>query len=313
MNRIGRIQMLCPPTGRVDAVIDTDTYNELDDPFALAYLLRSGERIRTLGIYAAPFQNERADCPAQGVEKSEAEIHRVLALGGFVPAPPVLRGAPRFLPDETHPVDCPAVRHLIATAMAHSPQRPLYVIGIAAATDIASAILLEPRILNRIVVVWLGGNGHHCADNREFNLMEDVAAARVLFNSGVPLVQLPCGDVVEHFTVSRPELEFWLAGKNPLCSYLAESVIRDVSTWPDKQSLPWTKTIWDVTAVGWLLNENGRFMRDRLTPAPIPEYDLRYRFDARRHRIRYVYFIERDALMGDLFCKLSGLARAGQP
>ena len=45
-------------------------------------------------------------------------------------------------------------------------------------------------------------------------------------------------------------------------------------------------------------------MEDKLIHSPIPEYDDRYAFDDRRHFIKYVYYINRDALMADLFAKL---------
>lgn len=53
-------------------------------------------------------------------------------------------------------------------------------------------------------------------------MYQDVAAARVVMQSGVPFVQLPCRGVVSAFTVSKPELEFGLKGKNALADYLAE-------------------------------------------------------------------------------------------
>jgi hypothetical protein len=103
--------------------------------------------------------------------------------------------------------------------------------------------------------------------------------------------------VVSAFTVSGPELEYWLKGKNKLCDYLVqytnESAIKD-------GGLPnWTRVIWDVTTVGWLLNEN--YMQDYLVPSPIPQYDHHYGFDPNRHFIRYVYHIERDRLFKALF------------
>ena len=44
--------------GKVDVVIDTDTYNEIDDQFAVSYLLRSKDRLNTVALYAAPFFND---------------------------------------------------------------------------------------------------------------------------------------------------------------------------------------------------------------------------------------------------------------
>ena len=39
------LRRLQVPDRPVDAVLDTDTYNEIDDQFALAYMIRSEERI----------------------------------------------------------------------------------------------------------------------------------------------------------------------------------------------------------------------------------------------------------------------------
>ena len=43
------------PKGQVDVVIDTDARNEVDDQFAIAYLLKSSEKLNTVALYAAPF------------------------------------------------------------------------------------------------------------------------------------------------------------------------------------------------------------------------------------------------------------------
>jgi len=67
-----------PPAGRVRMVLDTDTYNEIDDQFALVYALRSPERLTVEAVYAAPFTNGRSSGPADGMEKSYAEILRLL-------------------------------------------------------------------------------------------------------------------------------------------------------------------------------------------------------------------------------------------
>ena len=288
-----------PGTQPVDVVIDTDTFNEVDDQFALAYLLRNARRLRLQAIYAAPFFNEKAASPREGMDKSYQEILKVLELAGEPEYRRlVYKGADRFLPGASEPVVSDASQDLVRRAMAHSPERPLYVIGIAAATNLASALLQRPEIRDRMVVVWLGGSAYHRMEQEEFNLIEDLLAAQVLFGSGVPLVQLPCWGVVEHFTISRSELERHLLPANPLCRYLASNVIQEVQSY--SRDLCWTKTIWDVTAVAWLLNEGGRFMEDRLVPAPIP---LRagYEFPETSHPMRYVSHIQRDALVSSLF------------
>jgi inosine-uridine nucleoside N-ribohydrolase len=298
----GLLRRLRKPAGPVDVVLDTDTYNEIDDQFALALLVKSPGKLRLQAIHAAPFFNRKSSGPGDGMEKSYDEILRVLSLlkrDDLVPL--VKKGSTAFLSSETEAADSPAARNLAELAMHYSEDKPLYVIAIGAITNVASALLIKPEIKDRIVIIWLGGHAHHWPDNKEFNLFQDVAAARIVFGCGAALVQLPCRGVVSAFTVSGPELEYWLRGKNELCDYLVEVTTRDALA--DGGLPTWTRVIWDVTAVAWLLD--GDYMLDRLEHSPIPQYDHHYSFDPTRHFIRYVYHINRDKLFEHLFRKLA--------
>ncbi|MBQ8214425.1 MAG: nucleoside hydrolase [Clostridia bacterium] len=291
------------PKGTIDAVLDTDTYNEVDDQFALAYMLRSEERINCRAIYAAPFTSHHADTPAEGMEKSYQEILNVLRLCGREEmAKNSYRGATAYLPNEQTPVLSDAVHDLVARAHEYTEDAPLYVVAIGAITNVASALLVDPGIAKKIVVIWLGGHALHWEHNREFNLMQDIAAARVVMRSGVPMVLLPCSGVVSAFTVSVPELRQWLSDANPLCDYLVDIVAQFEAR--VAKGKPWVKAIWDVTAVAWLLNDGECFMQDRIIKAPLPEYSHSYTENAFEHSIRYVWNIKRNALFADLFEKL---------
>ncbi len=289
------------PTHNVDVVLDTDAYNEIDDQFAIAYLIKNSDRLCTKAIYAAPFFNPKSENPADGMEKSYLEIKKVLSLMGEERE--VYRGSARFLESESTPVISDAARDLAERALAYSPENPLYVVAIGAITNVASAILLEPRVAENTVVVWLGSNALHFGNTREFNLMGDIAAARVVISSGVPLVLLPCMGVVSAFTTSRYEIEHWLLGKNPLCTYLAENTIAAAESYACGK--PWTRVIWDVTAVAWLLNDNDRFMRTRTVDLPLPSYEHKYEENGKTYPVQYVYHIWRDSLFEDLFKKLT--------
>ena len=48
------------PKGKIDVVLDTDAYNEIDDQYAIAYLLNSEDKLNVKAIYAAPFFNENS-------------------------------------------------------------------------------------------------------------------------------------------------------------------------------------------------------------------------------------------------------------
>lgn len=297
------LEALCVPKGRVDVVLDTDTYNEIDDQFALAYLLKSGDRLHCKAICAAPFHNNRSQGPADGMEKSYDEIMKLLKLCGREDMiPDVHKGATAFLSDEHTPIVSDAAREIVRIAQQYSSEKRLYVVAIGAITNVASAILMDASIADKIVVVWLGGHALHWKDTREFNMKQDVAAARVVFGCGVPLVQLPCCGVVSGFAISQPELEKWLFGVNPLCDYLATNTIEYMNV--HHHGGVWSKVIWDVTAVAWLLNDGERFMAERLIHALIPEYDGRYALSEDTHLMKYIWHIKRDALFADLFEKL---------
>ena len=209
------LKRLARPRGPVDVVLDTDAYNEIDDQFAIAYMMKSPEMLRPQAIYAAPFFNSNSTGPADGMERSYQEILKLLSLMGRKDMK-VFRGSNRYLPDENTPVESDAARDLADRAMRYSEEHPLYVVAIGAITNVASALLLRPEIKDRIVVVWLGGHSREWPDSKEFNMFQDVAAARIIFGCGLPLVQLPCMGVVSHFTVSGVELEAILRGKNAL-------------------------------------------------------------------------------------------------
>ena len=301
MNELLNIKNLQVPLGKVDVVLDTDAFNEIDDQYAIAYLLKSKEKLNTKAIYAAPFSRAGSGTPEDGMEKSYNEIIKLLSLLGE--DVPVFKGAKEYLKDEKTPSVSPVAYDLAERANQYSPENPLYVVAIGAITNIASAILLNPKVIKNTVVVWLGGHAYHYEDSVEFNLKQDIAAARVVFSSGVSLVQLPCKGVVNQFSISKPDLKEWLLGKNELTDYLAKITIEHVEEY-DKNPY-WSKPIWDVTAVAWLLNDNNRFMKSRLVTAPIPSYDGHYTSVLNNHLINYIYFINKEELMEDLINKLT--------
>ncbi len=295
------LKRLNKPTENIDVVLDTDTFNEVDDQYAIAYLIKSDDKLNLKAIYAAPFHNNKSSSPADGMEKSYTEILNILDLMGRNDLSNIVyRGSEAFLASEKEPVISDAAKDLASRAMNYSQERPLYVIAIGVITNVASALLLNPHIKDRIVIVWLGGHSFEWPHNREFNLYQDIAGARVVFGCEVPLVLLPCRGVVSGFTISGPELDFWLRGKNKLCDYLVD---RTAEAGRESGLTTWSRVIWDVAAVAWLLE--GDFMEDRLEHSPIPEYDDRYAFDKSRHLIKYVYYIKRDHLLEDLVNKLT--------
>jgi hypothetical protein len=289
------LKRLEPSKGEVSMVLDTDTYNEIDDQFAVIYALLS-ERINVEAIHAAPFHNNRSSGPGDGMEKSYEEILRLLEridhpYEGFV-----FQGSESYLPEPGKPVESEATENLINLAMMDR-EEPLYVAAIGAITNVASAILIEPQIIGRIVVVWLGGQPYYWHTAREFNLWQDVSASQVIFNCGVPLMHIPCANVAEHLRTTVPEMDRYVKGKGAIGDYLYK-----IFTEYHTEHFAWSKVIWDISAIAWLLNP--QWIPSYITPSPILNSEGTWSFDNSRHFTRVGIHANRDAIFGDLFCKL---------
>jgi len=190
-------------------IIDTDAACERDDQHAISYALLSPEIFEIEGFTAVH------NGPGT-LETNFLEIHNVIGLAGKGGID-VLRGAAGPLPGPGKPVDSPAARFIIERSKA-TDKRPLTVLGIGCATNLASAILLDPSIRGRVTFAWLGGADWPHGKGGEHNSITDLEAQRVLFSSGVKLKYVPCNNnrlvTTKHISAAR------LRGKGPLADYL---------------------------------------------------------------------------------------------
>ena len=294
-----RLKQLEPPRGKIRMVLDTDTYNEVDDQFALSYACLSKDKIQLEAVYAAPFKNNRSENPADGMEKSYQEIIRLLKMLGRPNEGFAFRGSDNYLKNISAPLKSEASADLVKKALASTPDDPLYVVAVGCITNVASALLTEPSIIRNIVVVWLGGNDLNWPTQNEFNLRQDILAARVVLNSGVPLLIMPCKPVVSHFHTTIPELEYFLKDKNQLSDYLLKTV-----TEYSGGKKAWSKVIWDVTAVAVLVNPS--WFQTNLFHSPVLTEQVTYSMDYTRHFVKIATSLNRDAVFLDLFEKLAG-------
>jgi hypothetical protein len=292
-----RLRMLTPRPGPVRAVLDTDTYNEIDDQFALVQAFLSPDRIALEAIYAAPFHNKRSSGPGDGMDMSYDEILRLLDRMGRSPAGFVFKGVRDFVGPAKQARKAEAVDDLIARARASSPDDPLCVIAIAAISNVASALLAAPDIADKVIVVWLGGHALEWPDTREFNLRQDVGGAQALLDSGAPLVLIPCMGVTSHLHSTVPEIERWVEPHGEIGKFLAQR-FKEYSD----DHLGWSKEIWDMAPVGWLINPD--WAPTVLAPTPILTDQATWSVDRRRPSMRYATIVKRDPLLRDFFSKL---------
>ncbi len=349
-----RRRLLEPPSGPVRMVLDTDTHNEIDDQYAIAWALLSQDVLEIEGIYAAPYSHaergERIRLAADlrrrgepltgmpnpehhaalldryedagidpfeiefnahdvGMEKSYQEILTVYDKLAMDPGEQVFRGSPEVLTNPDEPVDSPAARHLVARALADD-ERPLYVAAIGALTNVVSALLLEPEIARRIVVLWTAGYPSTVRQpNASFNMDQDMIASKVLVDSGVPLVYLPGHHIGAQLSLSLPEMEAWVKGRGAMGDYLyrlyTHNPIQRQRGIVDHYARSWV--IWDLIDIAWLLEP--AWVPSDLVVTPILRDDtVWYPGPPDRHLMREAFDIDRDAIFRDLFRKLEGAA-----
>ncbi|MGD9834765.1 MAG: nucleoside hydrolase [Piscinibacter sp.] len=314
---------LAPPAGPVRVVIDTDAANEIDDPFAIAWALRVPGRLKVEALYATPysFAHRRAqmavqdhpqfDPPDVGMERSHAAIIEVFDKLWLDVAGLVHRGSTRYLRSLAEPERSEATDHLIATAMATPPDaEPLYVAAIGCATNITNALLLEPRIAERIVVVWTSGYPSHAPQvNDSFNLEQDLLASQWLLDSGVPHVYLPGFHVGAQLRLSLPEMERWVRSRGAIGEHLFHLYTHN-PLWPllgitSFEAHSWV--IWDLICIAWLIEPG--WVPSEIVRTPRLGDDRRWIADASRHPMREAHAVQRDAIFRAFFESLPAAPR----
>lgn len=296
------LPLLQRPRGKVRVVLDSDAFNEIDDQFALSYALSVPDKLEVEAIYAAPFYNRLSNSPGDGMEKSYQEILRLIPLLHREDLKDrIYRGSTDYLADEQTPQDSPAARDLVRRAMAMPEGERLYVVAIGAITNVASALLMEPAIRDKIILIWLGGNGYHWPDTKEFNMRQDIAAARIVFGCGAPMVQIPCKGVTSHLSTTEPELREHMLGKSEIGSYLYQITCNIVNHQPGKC---WSRVIWDLSAMMWLAGPEDCFI-EHIDHSPLVSYDGMYIRDPHRHLIKVIDYVYRDIIFQEFFAVLA--------
>lgn len=215
---------------RCRVISDNDYSGDPDGLVQLAHHLLSpsielrlviGSRQAAIGL--APGE---ADATA---EDSETAAHRIAELAGR-PDVLILTGARRPLPDRTTPAPSAATDALIAEALRDDTDLPLFVTCGGGLTDIASAWLTEPRIADRLTLIWIGGGEHtdlatpHESADVEYNTQIDLLAAQVVFNdSDLRIWQVP-RDAYVQVLASRAELLTRMQPHGPLGAHLYDAL-----------------------------------------------------------------------------------------
>ncbi|MDN4478766.1 nucleoside hydrolase [Demequina sp. SYSU T00039] len=184
---------------RTRVIIDNDFMGDPDDLFQLVHHLLSPSVEIPLIVSSHLHVDEPWDPTTEQAAHGVLVVRDILARMGITGADDrVVAGAETAMPDPATPLDTPAARAIIAEALRDDP-RPLYYCAGGGLTDLASALLLEPAIADRMTLVWIGGSEHPGiglvapeVPPAEYNLTIDVPAAQAVFgDTAIPIWQVP--------------------------------------------------------------------------------------------------------------------------
>ncbi len=293
-----------PEQKKLRYICHTDAKNEADDQFTIAHILMT-DKLDVKGIIAGHF-DKRRETPFKGqtAKASYDEIVKILDLMHLEGQYPVLMGANTGLADEKTPIVSDGARFIVEEAMKDDP-RPLFIGMQGAITDLASAILMEPRICERMTCIWIGG-GAYPEGGQEFNLEQDITAANVVFRSKMPLWQVTKTGY-KQFTTSLAELQVRVEPYGKIGKYLFDQMVElndicaDHMQWPHGE----TWSLGDEGCIAVLLEEKGQ--TDIYTERPAPDIDpadMHYIDNPANRGIRVYHRLNARLDLEDLYAKL---------
>lgn len=278
---------------KINVILDTDIYNECDDQFALSYLLKSRDKFNIEAITVAPYHHDNNISIEEGTDKSYNEIIKICNWLHFDWNNKVFKGSTDYVVNG-YSEENDAVNKIIEIA---SKNDKTYILAIGAITNVALAIKQEPKIVDKIEIVWLGGHSFLNKDNKEFNFKQDIQAVRTVFESKVKLTIIPCKNVASNLRTSIYELEHFLKGKSELCNYLCQRFYND-----GVHGIQERRVIWDISVIAYMINKE--WFNAEEVSCPNINDDTSYELTESNHKITVVNYLNVDKIYKDLFEKL---------
>ena len=230
-------------------IIDADTANEVDDLFAIAYALAE-PALEIVGITSAQWHTSpRAPNDTVGLSQQfNEDIVRLMGKTNI----PLPEGANIPLVNKSRPQRSEAAEFIIDKGMSTNGDEKLDIVILGPCTNIASAVLLEPRLIDRIVVNYLGfwhDEKNNTWSKREFNSNNDPNAVNVLLDTRGLEFNVMTASTSQHLVFSKENVDRHLKGKGGVADYLVRRWETFDRYWQkeDPEKLQWI--MWDVAII----------------------------------------------------------------
>ena len=289
---------------RIPVVLSTDVGNEIDDQWAIVYLL-ANPRFDVRGIISAhaPSLVPPAAHTSYLILRNVVENHM-----GLKVHPPLLEGASLPLVSQTEPQPSAGADFLIEASREFNAQNRLTVLTIGAVTDAASAILRDPSITNRIRIIDMGFKSWSEGGD-EFNILNDVKAMQVLLQSDVPIT-VGAADVCRAtLSLNLDQAREMVANRGPIGAWLWQ----EYQDWYYRNVKPLRKNdfskswvIWDIITLAYALD----MTTSTEHPRPLLRDDVSFNRQANTGKtITWITNVDSSRLWADFLQKLDGFQR----
>ncbi|MCR5279593.1 MAG: nucleoside hydrolase [Lachnospiraceae bacterium] len=280
-----------PDYKKIRVIVDTDAACEADDPFAIVHAILSPKLI-VRAICAEHFAVEGS------MEQSYDEIQTILrAMDWDIP---VLKGQNGPLAQDKEASE--AADFIIKEAL-REDDKPLFVLCQGAISNVAMAIKTEPRIMNRMTVIWIGthGTAYGPIPFREFNAGNDIEAANLVLESETPLWLVP-SYVYTTVNIGIAEIKRRIAP----CGKIGEHLYNNLVDYNNSEGAGWTQgeswSLGDSPAIAIAINPGcGRF---ETAPAPHVEQDTASTTRPENRLIRIYKDVDSRYILEDFIAKL---------
>jgi purine nucleosidase len=292
-------------------LLTTDTGADMDDQWVLAHLVLSPE-FDLRGVITT-HTGSYALLSAPAADSTARVANEVLDHLPLAKRPPVIAGSSNPLRTKAEPQRGPGVDFILQTSHGFNRARPLTVLVIGAATDLASALLVEPSLAERIEIVAMAFSKWPDGDDM-FNVKNDVKAWQVLLESPAPIVVADGAVTLAHLRVTRERARSLCGERGDSGRYLADLLV----DWLDRRSdLAQMLTgdrdswpVWDEATVAYLLG----LTKSEAHPRPRLRDDLKFEHPLAGQTsgpsIRWITWINSEKHWEDLSRKLDVARRA---